>query len=106
MSSIDIIHKVMSSLEVVVEDELNKYEDRIEKIEKEHMEEREKLEDRIEELEKQTHIVHTFMNRYITSAVEYEEEYYVFDSNKKLWVLDPIHWQEEELLKNLAQPEM
>ena len=82
MNSIDNIHKVMSALEVLVEKELNIYEDRIEKIEKEHLEEREKLQDHIEELVKQTHIVHTYMKRYITSAVEYEEEYYIFDSIK------------------------
>ena len=91
MSSIDIIHKVMSSLEVVVEDELNKYEDRIEKIEKEHMEEREKLEERIEDLLQQTHITAEFI-RFpkfgLKDTVEYEDEIYIFDSNKKLWVLD------------------
>ena len=91
MSSIDIIHKVMSSLEEVVEDELNKCEDRIENNVKEHLKEREKLEERIEDLEKQTHITAEFI-RFpkfgLKDAVEYEDEIYFFDSNKILWVLD------------------
>ena len=93
MSSIDIIHKVMSSLEEVVEDELNKCEDRIEKIEKEHMEEREKLEERIEDLLQQTHITAEFIRTPsalvppgLEDTVEYEEENYIYDSDTNLWV--------------------
>ena len=61
MSSIDIIHKVMSALEVVVEDELNKYEDRIENIVKDNLEKRGKLWERIEDLLQQTHITAEFI---------------------------------------------
>ena len=111
MNSIDNIHKVMGALEVVVEKELNKYEDRIEKIEKEHLEEREKLQDHIEELVKQTHIVHTYVKSHNPSVV-FEYEFYIYDNINKVWVLDRRHdpshfsnWQ-EHLLKTLAHPEM
>ena len=96
MSSIDIIHKVMSSLEVVVEEELNKCEDSIEKIAKDHLEEREKLEERIDELLQQTHNITAEFIRFpkfgLKDAVEYEDEFYIYDSIlNKLWVLDCSH---------------
>ena len=108
MNSIDNIHKVMTALEVVLEEELNKCEDMIENIVKEHLEEREKLQDRINDLLQQTHIIHTYMKSH-NPSVEFEDEFYIYDNTNKLLVLDrrhdPSHWQ-EHLLKTLAHPEM